>query len=129
MDYSPISSEHDISPVSEFDRLMDGFPPSVLFLNPAPGANRLSKETPSFFVDLNLDQVIEAIVAGKPEYNLKPYFYSPLRDIDEIHYRQEVMRDLENAPLLNRIRDFGQKMRSLREQSTRASKLSPWLKG
>ena len=33
-------------------------------------------EQPGFFTDLNLDQIIEAVIKGREEYNLKPFFWS-----------------------------------------------------
>ena len=52
-------------------------------------------ETPEFFHDLNIDQIVAA-VTGKDEYDLKPFFYCQLGDIDEIAYRQQVLKDLES---------------------------------
>jgi len=69
-----------------------------------------SAEQPTIFTDLNLDQVIDVITAKKQEYNLKPYFYSPLRDAETIYYRQEVMRDMEAEMLMAHITAFAEKM-------------------
>jgi len=89
-------------------------------------ANRFNKETaavPAFFVDLNLDQIVDAIVVGREEYNLKPFFYTPLSDIDAISYRHEVMRDLENTRLLGDIQSFADTMRAMREHLAQEKKL------
>lgn len=80
--------------------------------------NRLQKytgEAPDFFSDLNLDQMVDTITAGRQEYNLKQFFYDPLHNIGDIMYRQEIMRDLENDILLQNINSFASKMRNMRQ--------------
>ena len=94
---------------------------SILFNH---DAQELSGEQPSFFVDLNLDQVITAITRGKEQYELRPFFYTPLRDIGTIQYRHEVMQDLENLTLLDDIRSFAQGMNTVREYIQLSTKLS-----
>ncbi|MBN1667965.1 MAG: hypothetical protein JW862_12795 [Anaerolineales bacterium] len=71
-------------------------------------------EQPDFFIDLNLDQIIEAITVGKEEYDLKPFLFTPLRDVRTIHYRHEIMRDLEDETLIGYINAFAEKMVILR---------------
>ena len=78
---------------------------------------------PSFFIDLHLDQIVDAITASKEEYNLKPFFYAPLNDIDAVKYRHEVFQDLENRKLFEHIELFAQRMRAMREYLARANKL------
>ena len=85
---------------------------SILFERTEDSIKKETLEAPVFFVDLNLDQVIDAITAGKQEYNLKPFFYTPLNDIDAIKYRHEIMQDLENKILFENIKSFAQKMRA-----------------
>ena len=96
---------------------------SILFQKAEERISEESREAPIFFVDLNLDQVIQSVTAGKQEYHLKPYFYTPLKDIDAVLYRHEVMRDLEIGDLLARIRSFAKQMRSMRESLARAEKM------
>jgi hypothetical protein len=80
-------------------------------------------EAPNFFVDLNCDQIVDAIVAGREEYSLRPLFHACLRRVSAIEYRQEVFRDLESKPLLGQVRAFAQRMRDMREHLARAQKL------
>lgn len=96
---------------------------SILVDNAKGITDRETHEAPSYFGDLNLDQIINAITASKAEYNLKPLFYRPLSDIDTINYRHEIMRDLENSALFGHIRLFAQQMRLMREYLARADDL------
>jgi hypothetical protein len=97
---------------------------SILFARIEDSVKKETLEAPDFFVDLNLDQVIEAITEGRQEYDLQPYFYTSLHDIDAIMYRHEVMRDLEDKVLFEHIRSFAHKMRIMREYLAQADKLS-----
>jgi DNA mismatch repair protein MutS len=96
---------------------------SILFEN---SHDRLKKETadaPGFFSDLNLDQIIDAVTAGRQDYNLKPFFYTSLNDVDTIKYRQEVARDLESETLLASIKSFAQEMIVMRRYLAMIEKL------
>lgn len=66
---------------------------SLLFENANGSEIEGTLEAPEFFTNLNLDQIIDNITAGKKEYNLKPLFYTSLHDIDTIKYRQEVAKE------------------------------------
>lgn len=80
-------------------------------------------EPPECLGDLNLDQVIDAITAGKEEYGLRPFFYSPLPTPGAIAYRHAVMRDLEHKALFAGIECFAQAMRTRREYMALAERL------
>ncbi len=81
------------------------------------------REAPEFFTDLNLDQIIASITAGREEYNLRPFFYTPLSRVETINYRHDILRDLENRALFGQIGSFAQKMRTMRDHLTQADKL------
>ncbi len=83
---------------------------SILYPDPTQRIIDEDAAPPEFFSDLNLDQLVESIVAGHQNAHLQPYFFSPLDDIDAIHYRQEVMRDLETAALQEVLSDFTKQM-------------------
>ncbi len=88
--------------------------PSILFRN-AEDFNRVTDaDQPDCFGDLNLDQLVNAVTSGKQDYNLKPFYYTPLRDVESIYYRHEVMRDLENASLMTSIKAFAEQMTVVR---------------
>jgi DNA mismatch repair ATPase MutS len=97
---------------------------SILFDGSDNGNRVEGLEAPDFFHDLNLDQVVDAITAGRQEYNLKPFFYTRLTDLSAIAYRHEVMRDLESEALFRSIKSFSSQMRTMREHLTAAEKLS-----
>ena len=71
-------------------------------------------ERPAFFIDLNLDQVVDVIVGGRDDYNLTPFFHTPLDRGDTVGYRHEVFRDLEKDALRVAVDEFAAAMRKVR---------------
>ncbi|WP_431213754.1 MutS-related protein [Puia sp. P3] len=108
MDQSAISRPSEVPVITGFQ--------SILYHGAPPGESALRDQPPDYFVDLNLDQVVDAVTTGKEEYVLKPFFYTPLRNIAHVGYRQAVLRDLENALLVGRIGAFANGMRSIRQR-------------
>ncbi len=96
---------------------------SILSQRPEDDLKQEFLVAPVFFTDLNLDQIIDAVTAGKQEYHLKPFFYVSLDNTGEIEYRHEIFRDLENNELLENIRSFARNMREMREHLAQADKL------
>ena len=72
-------------------------------------------EDRSFARDLNLDQIVATIAAGREEHDLiTGILYARLRDEDAVRYRQEVFRDLANPALLDEITQFADRMGEVR---------------
>jgi DNA mismatch repair protein MutS len=96
---------------------------SILFGPPGggPGAGRL--EEPDHFADLNLDQVLESMTAGREQYELEPLFYAPLHEVDAVQYRHEVLRDLEKREVLEPVTSFAETMRQMRQHLEQVRKL------
>lgn len=78
---------------------------------------------PIFFSDLNIDQIINTITLGKDQYDLKPFIYTPLKDENDIIYRHEVFKDLEDKNLYDAVKSFSDSMESMREHLKRSKKM------
>jgi DNA mismatch repair protein MutS len=94
---------------------------SILSARAQEGVDGL--EEPDFFVDLNLDQVVETLTAGREQYELKPFFYAPLHEVEAVSYRHEVLRDLETADVLESIKAFAEAMGRMRDHLAEVEKL------
>jgi DNA mismatch repair ATPase MutS len=66
---------------------------------------------------------VESITATRAEYNLKPFFSTPLHDVKAIHYRHSVFRDLGKDAVFEAVRTFAHGMGSMRERLAQADKL------
>jgi DNA mismatch repair protein MutS len=95
---------------------------SILFEDGGP--NHLATAEPDCYSDLHLDQIVTGITVGLDEFDLKPFFYTPLWKIESIEYRQEVMRALEERNLRESLTAFGTSMRRMREQIAESERLT-----
>lgn len=77
---------------------------------------------PECFTDLNLDQIVEAMTAGRDGYRLTGFFHTVLSDVDTINYRQEVFQDLEQGSVHDVIAAFAAAMHSMRGDLAKAEK-------
>ncbi|MGC4191587.1 MAG: hypothetical protein QM589_10545 [Thermomicrobiales bacterium] len=81
----------------------------MLFLHPEDDVLGDVPE-PDCLHDLNLDLVIAALVVRREAYDLVPFFRSPLRDVETLHYRQEAMQELERVPVCEAVDAFSERM-------------------
>ena len=95
---------------------------SILFLNGTDRRADRSAHEPSFFGDLNLDQIVSAVTTHKQEYDLRPFFHTPLHDTDAVDFRHEVMQDLEVPDLMRIIKAFAFRMCTVREHLSQSEK-------
>jgi DNA mismatch repair protein MutS len=100
-------------PPSDFHSILHEFPDA---------GSKTELPAPEFFRDLNLYQIVDAITAGRDEYNLKPFFYARLTGLAAIAYRHEIMVDLEHDALFQSIKAFSFRMHSMRVHLTAAEK-------
>ena len=96
---------------------------SILFQRPGDAARAERSQQPSCFPDLNLDQALDWMTAGRSEYELKPFFYTSLPDPGAVEYRHDILRDLESEPTRKTVQEFGAQMRRMRKQLVQGSKL------
>ncbi|HEY2240837.1 MAG TPA: hypothetical protein VGI21_18695 [Streptosporangiaceae bacterium] len=94
---------------------------SILFGPGEPPAAGLT--TPAFFTDLNLDQIGAAITRGLDQYELMPYFRTPLHDEAVVAYRHEVVRDVRRTEVRETLTTFAGRMQAMRQALTRAAQL------
>ncbi|HQR19765.1 MAG TPA: DNA mismatch repair protein MutS [Burkholderiaceae bacterium] len=74
----------------------------------------VTRDAPDCFHDLNLGQIVEAVTAAWKEYDLAPIFHAPLKNLDAIAYRQEVMQDLDEVVPRDALQSFARRLRSMR---------------
>lgn len=70
---------------------------SILF----PGGKKDHKKSYSedFYKDLGIDGIIKDIKEAEKDYSTEKYYYIPLRNKDDVIYRQDILKDLENEGL------------------------------
>ena len=81
--------------------------------------HKINTRQPEHFVDLNLDQVVTAIVKGREEYDISPFFYTTLEYPDDIYYRQGVIQDVAKDDLYNALVEYSATMQKIREIGSR----------
>ena len=94
---------------------------SILFDRPPEAAEGAD---PPVFADLNLDQVFAAVTAGRDEYDLMPFFSTPLHDVQAVEYRHQILRDMEDGALWRALAEFADRMRDMRKHLEQSAKLS-----
>jgi hypothetical protein len=86
---------------------------SILFLDPNDRDRVAGCGVPEFFPDLALDHVVRSVLRGREAYDLAPFFHTPLRTVEAVAYRHEVMRDLAEPAALAAVTAFAERMRGV----------------
>jgi DNA mismatch repair protein MutS len=99
-------------------------PISMLFADGNENGTGAEPQDRSCASDLNLDQIVAAISRVQEEKDfIAGLLYQRVDDIDTVHYRHEVFRDLEDASLLASIREFADVARTVRTHLKQAGEM------
>lgn len=82
----------------------------------------LRREAPTCFPDLQLDRIVDVIASSRPQYDLAPFFHTAPLDAGTIAYRQEVMRELARPEMNHAVRDFAERLGTMRRQRALADR-------
>lgn len=96
---------------------------SILFESPPDRFDGEAPQQPLFFTNLNCDQIVDAVTAGRDEYDLKPLFYTLPLQRETLAYRHDVMQDLERGPLYEGVNTFAKTMREVRAHLVQTRKM------
>lgn len=96
---------------------------SILFARTEDTDDLEALTPPSCFGDLHLDQIVASVTADREEYKLVPFFYCPLREVDAVRYRHDVLHDLERKELLDAVRTFAARTREMGKHLALGEKL------
>jgi DNA mismatch repair protein MutS len=90
--------------------------PSLLFWAPGSAGDASEQDADrSFAPDLNLDQVVAAIVGDREERDfVTKILFGHLHDTDAVRYRQQVFRDLDHPVLFDEVQRFAGLMQEVR---------------
>jgi len=87
-------------------------PAASLFDQPPDPHGAEVGEQPACFADLRLDQVMAAVLAGREEYDLTSWLYTPTRDPATVTYRHKVFQDLDHDDVHRAVDDFASRCAS-----------------
>lgn len=77
-------------------------------------------ERPDIFRDLNLDRIVTALTAEREAYDLLPFPQAPLRTVEEVEYRQQVLAELANDELVASVQRFAARLGVMRDKLMQA---------
>ena len=78
---------------------------------------------PQVLADLNLDQVCSALTFGRDQYDLAPFFLTPLPDEAAIYYRHQVLRDLRTGDVRAAVAAFARGLTTMRQSLAQVGRL------
>lgn len=87
---------------------------SILYDDARDAPDDTASEAPAFFGDLRLDQVVSSLTASRQIHGLVSYFHRPLRSVETVRYRHDVLRDLEREPVREAVEAFASGMERVR---------------
>ena len=80
----------------------------------ADGEAAAAEADPACFADLNLDQLVDTLTAGRQDYDLAGWYRAPLTHPEEVRHRHEVVSDLLQASTREAVDAFADRMRRVR---------------